>query len=218
MRKRHRTKIPGIYFREDSQGLRRYIVWYEDALGKGRTETLPLGSTMEDAKVRQAQLRSRKAAGERILPSKITIGDLLDEWLDRRQDSVTPGTMTVYKWGAKRAKQDIGKMKLADLTPDTLVALRQKWGREGYKKHTISKVEGPLRMALQGAARDGLIASNPYSRLLSHERVKADQRQMRCLSPEEIEKLLAHSGEWKPLGNLRRRRVSSIRMRRSINR
>ena len=184
-RTRHKTRFPGIYYREDAQGLRRYIVWYRDALGKGRTETLPSGSNLEDAKARKAELTRSK-----LVPTRVTMGQLLDEWLERRRGAVAESTLTAYDWGVRRAKQDLGHMLLASVTADTIATLRRRWVKEGYKKHTISTIETPLRMALKSAARDGLIPVSPYDKLLHHERVRTDQKEMRCLSSDEIHKLL----------------------------
>lgn len=193
-RQRHKTRHPGIYYREDGQGLRRYIVWYKDALGTGRTKTLPPGHTLSDAKAMQFVLASSKP-----VPTRITMGQLLDQWLDTRRPGLKPGTLTIYTWGVNRAKKDVGHIRVQDFTADSIVALRRKWVLEGYKKHTISKIEGPLRMALKSAARDELIRANPFDKLLVHERVAVDQRQMRCLEPDEIAKLLDHAEEWYPL-------------------
>jgi len=60
--KRHRTRHRGIYYRNGSddpnaKSQRRYIVWYADSDGKGRTETRPLGGTEKEALERQAELR-----------------------------------------------------------------------------------------------------------------------------------------------------------------
>ncbi|HSE45635.1 MAG TPA: site-specific integrase [Gemmatimonadales bacterium] len=187
---RHRTRVPGIYYRLDRQGLKRYSVWYRDALGKARTKTLPLGANLEDAKALKADLTRSK-----LVPTRITMGQLLDEWLERRRGAVAESTMLAYDWGVRRAKQDLGHMAVASVTADTIATLRRHWVREGYKKHTISTIETPLRMALKSAARDGLIQSSPYDKLLHHERVRSDQREMRCLNSEEIQRLLSASSE-----------------------
>ena len=194
-RQRHKTRFPGIYYREDAQGLKRYIVWYRDALGKGRTETLPLGANLEDAKARQGDLRARAARGERFIPTKQTVAQLMDDWLRQKRVTISPGTLVTYTWGAERAKQDIGKMKVVDVSPDTLVALRELWVEEGYKKNTIAKIESPLRMALAMAVRNRHLSANPFDKLLSHEAVRADAKTKRALTSDEIQRLLAAAPE-----------------------
>lgn len=192
-RPRHKTRHPGIYYREDAQGARRYIVWYEDSLGKGRTVTLPLGANLEDAKAKRAGLTRTK-----LVPTRMTMGTLLDEWLERRRPGLKASTLHVYTWGVARAKDDVGQVKLQKFTADSIVALRQRWLLEGLRKQSISNIEGPLRMALKAAARDGLIQVSPFDKLLHHERVPEDQKEMLCLSSDEINRLLKpgkNSGE-----------------------
>lgn len=184
-RQRHKTRFPGIYYRVDAQGARRYIVWYVDAMGKGRTETLPPGANLEDAKAKRSELTT-----QRLVPTRMTMGRLLDDWLELRRPGLKPGTYTIYAWGVERAKEDVGLIQLKRFTADTIVALRQRWVAEGYKKNTILKIEGPLKMALRSAARNGLIQVSPFDKLLHHERVVDDQREMRCLNSDEIGRLL----------------------------
>ena len=193
-RTRHKTKHPGIYYRVDAQGARRYIVWYRDSLGKARTETLPVGANLEDAKARKAELTRTKH-----VPSRMTVGQLLDEWLERRKGFVADSTLLAYDWGVRRAKSDFGTMLITTVTADTIAMLRRRWVKEGYKKHTISTIETPLRMAFKSATRDGHLVSSPFDKLLYDERVRSDQKEMRCLSSDEIQKLLASSGQWKTL-------------------
>ncbi len=185
MRTRHRTKVPGIYYRIDAHGARRYIVWFTDSRGKAHTEHMPRGYTLEDAKEHRAKLVNKPMA-----PTKIVVGELLDEWFDKRKPALSENTQLVYAWGIRHVKEEIGDVKVKRLTADDLVGMRQKWVKEGYKKHSISKFETPLRMALRAAFRDGLINSSPFDKLLTHERVKPDQKEMRCLNSDEVKRLL----------------------------
>ena len=187
MRTRHRTSVPGIYYRTDAQGIRRYIIWYKDARGRAHTETLGVGYTLEDAKLRHAALRTR-----RFVPTKMKVGELLDEWLDRRT-GISPATLAVYTWAVGVLKSQIGNVVVTDLTADMLADLRREYVHNGYKKHSISKIETPLRMALKEVARNGHIAASPFDKLLSHERVRADQKEMRCLSSDEVSALMSSS-------------------------
>ena len=82
---RHKSRHRGIYYRNGSNdpkapGPRRWIVWYRDSDGKGRTETLPEGSTEKDALQRQAELRGAKRRGERVMPTKQTLRDGGEAW------------------------------------------------------------------------------------------------------------------------------------------
>lgn len=205
MRTRHKTNYRGITYREvdDSQYAdRRYIVWYSDANGKGHTRTLPLGSTLRDARDLQASLRQRKNQGETLVRSKQTVSELLDKWLESRRGFLAPKTVEVYEWAVEsQLKPRIGNCRVQDLSASHLAQLRADMVSDGLKKWSIAKIETPLKNALAVAARDGLIHSSPFLKLLPHERVKSDQKEMRCLSKEEIEKLLKVTSDerWRTL-------------------
>ena len=95
-RKRHKTNYPGVYYRLHPNGDRKYVVWFSDANGKGHTETLPAGATLEDARLRQGELKRRKSQGDRLIVTKMTVAELLDAWLETRRSSLKPSTVENY--------------------------------------------------------------------------------------------------------------------------
>lgn len=200
-RQRHRTQYPGIRYRLDARGQRRYIVDYVDGQGQQRNVTLPAGYTLEDARLKRGDLLERKSKGETLVPTKQRVGELLDDWLEDRKGLVEEKTIQDYTWAIEHhLKPRLGRVKVRELTVDHVVRFRKHLQRQGLKKWSIQKIETPLRNALTVAARDGAIPANPYSKILTHERVKADQKQTRCMAKDEIGKLLASSSErWKPL-------------------
>lgn len=204
MRTRHKTRYPGIMYRlvdeEKPDGDRRYVVWYQDSNKVGRTETLPLGSTLEDARLRQSELKVRKSQGERIVPTKMTVGDLLDRWLDSRRADLKPTTVTAYEWAVSTVKGYIQHRRITEIGPADIVDLRRRL-KDGKKTWTVKKIETPLKAAFQMAVREGWVSSNPYSKLLPQERLKGDQAEKRCMGRDEIPKLLeaASSDRWRTL-------------------
>lgn len=205
MRERHPTQYRGIRYRllDESRpnGPRRYVVTYTDREGTVRTKTMPVGATLEDAKVLQSTLNVRKANGESLVPVKKTVAQLLDGYLAARQSDLKPHTYENYSWGAEVVKDEIGHREIRTLTPNDMAALIAALQERGFKTWTVKKVMTPLVGALKVAVREGWIQSNPADRLLPHERPKADQKTMRCLTPREIESLLWHGGSdrWKAL-------------------
>ncbi len=201
-RTRHTTRYPGIRFRllddERPDGPRRYIIGYTDANGAYHTETLGLGYTLEDAKARKAALEGKKNV---YVPVKKTVGQLLDDYLDARKPQLKPKTYDDYAWGVKVVKDEVGNRDLKALTPNDVASLIATLQARGLKTWTIKKILTPLVGALKVAVREGWITSNPADRLLPHERPKADQKDMRVLTPVEIETLLGHasSDRWKCL-------------------
>src|SRR3990167_6431659 len=205
MRTRHKTRHPGIYYRlvdeAKPDGSRRYIVWYSDSNGQAHTETLPLGATLEDARLRQGELKRRRSQGETLLRTKKTVSELLDEWLDSRRSSLKPATVEAYEWGITHLKRNLGRRKVSELSPSDVARMIADLKAQGMKTWSVKKILTPLSSSLQIAVREGWISSSPMVKLLSHERPKADQKEMRCLSKDEIPKLVssAASGRWKTL-------------------
>lgn len=191
MRTRHTTRYPGIRFRlldeARPDGPRRYVIGYTDANGAYHTETLGLGYTLEDAKARKAALEGKKNV---YVPVKKTVGVLLDEYIEARRPTLKPKTVENYEWAAGRLKDAFGNRELTALTPNDIAQAIARWKATGMKTWTVRKILTPLVGALKVAMREGWITSNPADRLLPHERPKADQRDMRCLTPDEIEVLL----------------------------
>src|SRR4051812_18231970 len=83
-RARVKTRQRGIYTRGEGRE-KRYVVWYTDSNRKGRTVTMPAGATEKDALAKQAELRGKKARGERVVPTRITVSDAMDEWFEERK-------------------------------------------------------------------------------------------------------------------------------------
>lgn len=202
MRKRHKTQYPGIWYRlvnEDRpDGPRRYIVGYTDANGDWHTETLPLGSTLEDARLRRGKLAQQRKV---IVPTKKTVGELLDEYIEARRSSLKPKTLEVYEWGAGVVKKYINRRKVRDLTANDCATMIRKMQEDGLSKASVTKALTPLQGALKVAVREGWVQTNPLSLLLSHERPNGSSKRMRVLSSDEIHKLLkaASSDRWRIL-------------------
>lgn len=206
MRKRHKTRYPGIYYRlvdEDKpDGPRRYIVWWEDANGDAHTETQTLGTTLEDARLRQSMLKTRRAQGDRLVPSKITVAELLDQWLELRKPSLEPATFEGYTSAVEvHLKKHLRNRRVSELSADDIAHMIATMQRQGMKTASIRKALVPLNGALPLAVRKGWIPSNPMLALLAHERPKSDQKKMRILAKDDIPRLLAAapSDRWRTL-------------------
>ncbi len=170
---------------------RRYIVWYADSNGRGRTVTLPEGSNEKDALARQAELRGRKARGERMVPRKLTVGELLDEWFEQRKHGLKETTQTTYAISIKALKERIGRQRVSSFGVDEAAGLVAEMQRDGLKAWTIRGALTPLSRSFAYAQRKGWATTNPVRSLDRHERPKGDQGKMRILDRDEITKLLA---------------------------
>lgn len=188
MADRKKTRHRGVYTRGEGRQ-KRWIVWYADSNGKGRTETLPLGATEKDALERQAELRGKKARGERVVPTQILLEAWLDQWLEEQRPRLRESTMRGYEGAAQRLKDRIGKRRLRDIDVDVVARMVADM-QPTYKAWTIRGTLVVLSRAMQTAVRRGYVGQNPVKALDRTERPKSDQRRMRILSSEEIGRLL----------------------------
>lgn len=192
LKSRHR----GIYYREDDRGRRRWIVWFKDSEGKGRYETLPEGSSENDALVRQAELRGKKSRGERVVPSKITLRDFAEAWFELHKGRWQPKTQSAYRWGLTQAYEHIGKYKrLSDLTVDDVAQMVIKMEQDGKSPDSIKNAFTPLSRMFAYAIRKGVRGDNPVKALDKSERPKTSAKKMRILTSEEIELVIARTPE-----------------------
>jgi integrase len=200
-RPRLKTRYPGITYREGATG-RTYIVSWYDMEGTKRSKHLPYGSTLEQAREFQGTLQHRKAQGESLVPTKKTVGELLDLWLASRRPSLAPNSIKAYEGAiGNHLKPAFGARKVTALSASEIATLIASMKGEGKKTWTVNQTLKPLKAAFQIAVREGWVTTSPVAKLLPHERPKGDQKDMRCLSRDEITRLLSSTtgARWRAL-------------------
>jgi integrase len=85
----------------------------------------------------------------------------------------------------------LGQRYVSEISIDDVARLISKMTTEGLKRNSIKGYLRPLSRLMSNAVRSGLASSNPVKGLDKDEWPKADQRVMRILSSEEIERLLS---------------------------
>jgi integrase len=193
--KRSVRNRPGIFVRETARGERRYMVFYRDSDGRQRWKTV--GPSLREAIAFQDEVRSKKRKGERVVPSKATLAEVADQWL-AAQHRLRPRTRETYATSLRvHVLPRLGPVK--DRRADhgrhrRLILAMQEGGSAGW---TIRGALSPLSRVLGHAARRGLIAENPMTRLERGERPAIAKREMRILDRAEIEGLLAAANDTK---------------------
>ena len=133
--------------------------------------------------------------GERVAPSKATLREVADAWLDV-QAQLRPRTRALYRHSLDyHVLPLLGTRRIADLTTDDVARLIAQMQSKGLAGWTIRGALTPLSGILIHAARRGLIATNPVSRLERRERLSIARREMRILDRDEIAALLAAAPE-----------------------
>jgi integrase len=189
---RERTDTPGVWKRGE-----RYQVWYTcsgckpDGSCPGHTETQPAGSLLRDAKARRAELATKKNKSV-LVGRRVRVSVYAPEWLESQKWRLKPKTVQGYEWGIRAwILPNLGQRYVSEVTTDDVARLIATMKAKGLKTHTVNEVLKPLRGMFNIAVRAGLASSHPVKALTKAERPKGDQRQMRILSSEEIERLLS---------------------------
>jgi integrase len=85
--------------------------------------------------------------------SGITVGELLDKWIDFVTPQREPGTIRGYTSHARRAKASLGHLKLTKLSAQHLDRAYAAWLAQGLSPTTVHHVHAVLSAALRQAVR-----------------------------------------------------------------
>lgn len=140
-----------------------------DANGKRKQLTVTRDSKAE-AKAELDRLRHERRTGQLILPSKMTVSQLLDQYMASKAGDLEESTLTGYRNALVHVHEYLGPIRLQALTEDDvesmvawlLVGARRRGGQAGtgLRTTTADGVLGRLRAALRLAVRKRLVARN----------------------------------------------------------
>jgi integrase len=188
----------GIYYRDAANGRRAYEITYTDSEGRRRWQRVPGG--LKDAEAALEEMRRRLRRGERVAPTRATFAEVAESWISG-QTQLRPTTSDRYRWALDRhLLPRFGRLRISAVTTDHVAVLIADMREAGYRAWTIKGVLTPLARVFAHAARRGLIAENPVSRLERGERPPAERQEMRILDKGEIATLLAAADDrYRPL-------------------
>ena len=141
----------------------RCTVGFDPLTGKQIQKTIT-GKTEREVQQRLSKMQVDVDEGTYIEPSKQTLGEWLDMWLETYViGSVKPYTEDSYRTVCENhIKPLLGNIKLAALTAPQIQQLYNKLVREkGLSAKTVKNVHGVLHRALNKAVQIGGIRHNP---------------------------------------------------------
>jgi integrase len=164
-----------------------------DAKRKRKTRYVTVRGSREDAEKRLTQLLRERDTGSAIDPSKTTLGQYLDTWLEECQ--VEPTTLQRYRGLVEhQIKPHIGSAILQELTTAAVKAwhktLRERGGFQGkpLADNSVLQAHRVLGKALRDAKEIRLINSNPASDV-SQPKVRK-KKDVQILTAAEIRDIL----------------------------
>lgn len=142
----------------------------------------------KEAILRENELKSQLRNNTIILKSKITMGELLNEWLKNSKELWSPKTYNANVRWCSVINKVIGHIKLQDLNVKILeefyAEIRQ---NTTYSDRTKQVFYTVINTALKKAVLWRYITINPNSFI---EKPKIRKKEIQCYSPNDVKKLL----------------------------
>ena len=182
------NRYPGVYSYQTQRG-RKWAVVIDgepDPATVARRQVRKHGfPTREAAIAYQAEVLSRRNAGELISPSRTPLRVYLEEWLDSLT-TLAPRSRLAYRGRLAWVCESIGHIQISSVTPAHLERVYADRLASGAKATTIASTHATLRHAFNRAVEHGLIRSNPATLVKppsgsSRVPVTLDSAQMRAL-------------------------------------
>ena len=142
----------------------------------------------KEAILRENEIKSQLKNNSFVNKSKITMKELLEEWLKYSKDIWSPKTYIANAHWCEIINKSIGHIKLQDINVKILEDFYKEL-RENttYSDKTIQHFYTIITTSLKKAIIWGYIVNNPNSFI---EKPKVRKKEIQCYSPEEVEKLL----------------------------
>jgi integrase len=179
-----------IYTRTLKDGSVRYDVMlsYKDAETGKRKQQMRTFDTLAAAKAALAENQHGHATGQAVMPTTMSVADLLQDWLSHRQPFVRDSTLEVYNRNVTlHIAPYLGTLRLTDLTARRIEQHYARLRTEGLGPYAMRTTHLCLRQAIKYARRHRLIPTDP-TEFVSVPRPK--QREMQTWSDDEIARFL----------------------------
>lgn len=164
--------------------------------GKPLRATRTFIGTEKQAGKALSALVAEVAAGK-FNRTTVTVGQLLDKWLEAAERSQRP--RTVYENRRKieaRIRPALGDVRLDRLEADTLDAAYGRWLDEGLSPATVHKYHSILSAACRQAAKWGWIGSAPTARATPPS---VTRKEMTVPTPKQLTELVAAAEDDDPV-------------------
>lgn len=147
------------------------------------------GRTREIVKERLAEAQRQAQAGRLVMGPDQTLALYLERWLEEGvRNSVRPKTYENYELCVRRLFPELGRVRLRALTPEHIQHALGDLIHRGLAARTVRQVHMVLRCSLKQAVLWRLIPGNPSDAVKAP---RAERKEMRTLSEEQVRSLLA---------------------------
>lgn len=142
----------------------------------------------KEAVLRENELKLQLRNNTYIKKNKMTLEDLITEWLEAKKNEIELKTYKSYELWSNKIINSIGNIKLKNLNVKILEDFYNNLRTNtSLSPKSIQEIYTTISMALNKAIKWGYITSNPN---LLIEKPKVKQKEVQCYSPEEVEILI----------------------------
>ena len=141
--------------------------------------------TRREAEEARVQLLSQLQQDTYTAPSKVTVAEWLNMWLDGRQ-GIAETTRAGYEIDVRRIVKALGSRQLRQLTPPMVNSFYAELSKSLSPK-TVRNTHGTLHKALDDALRQGVVARNVSD---FAELPRAERHEMKTWTADELRRFL----------------------------
>lgn len=143
----------------------------------------------KDKETAKAKLHAMLAGAEEVKPSKITVGTVLDQYLNAAQVNLKPRTITRYGVAIQvHLKPAFGTTRLHKPTALQVEELSARKRRDGLSASTVQLINAVLSSAIKRAVRLKLVEHNICKDV---QTPKPHREEVEVFSPEQVTTILA---------------------------
>ena len=169
------------------------LVYVDEATGAIKRRSF-YGPTGADARKQMQAARARLATGAPVVDATITVAAWCRQWLETTvaASSRRATTRDLYERLSRVHIEPppFGRLSLDRVRPTDVEALILRLRAKGLAAATVQRIFIVLRLALDVAVRDGVIARNPASAV---KRPSIERTEAVHLGPDEVVTLLGHA-------------------------
>ena len=141
-----------------------------------------------EAVLRENELKLQLKNNTFVKKNKMTMEDLIKEWLEYSETKLSPKTLVSYKLYTRNIIKCIGHIKLQNLNTKILEDFyKELRTNTTYSDKTIQHHYTIISTALNKAIVWGYIQSNQNANI---EKPKVKKKEIKCYSPEEVDLLI----------------------------
>lgn len=144
-------------------------------------------ATEDEARAEEERVRARHTLGQLKDPSRMTVAQYLERWLEYKEPKVVPATYVRYKGQVAVLSKALGVYPLAKLTPLHITHFEAALYKQGLSDSTVRKYRMVLQGALRVAVKWRLLGENPCAML---DPLPENSPEVRWLSASEQAALL----------------------------